>query len=74
MKAAVYERYGPPEVVEIKEVPRPIPADDALLIKTYAASITSGDWRAHNDRTKWFWPDPSSCLWSIPPAPQGIGH
>ncbi len=46
MKAAVYERYGPPEVVEIKEVPRPIPADDALLIKTYAASITSGDWRA----------------------------
>ncbi len=46
MKAAVYERYGPPEVVEIKEVPRPIPADNALLIKTYAATITSGDWRA----------------------------
>ena len=46
MKAAVYERYGPPEVVEIKEVARPIPADDEILIKTIAATITSGDWRA----------------------------
>lgn len=46
MKAAVYERYGPPEVVKIKEIARPVPADDELLIKTYAATITSGDWRA----------------------------
>ena len=46
MKAAVYERYGPPEVVKIAEVPRPVPGDDELLIKTYAATITSADWRA----------------------------
>ncbi|WP_089994507.1 NAD(P)-dependent alcohol dehydrogenase [Cognatiyoonia koreensis] len=46
MKAAVYERYGPPEVVEIKDVPRPVPADDEVLIKTIAATVTSSDWRA----------------------------
>ncbi|MCK8462422.1 NAD(P)-dependent alcohol dehydrogenase [Aliiroseovarius sp. S1339] len=46
MKAAVYKRYGPPEVVKIAEVTTPDPGDDELLIKTYAATVTSGDWRA----------------------------
>ncbi len=33
MKAAVCERYGPPEVVQITDVSTPVPADDELLVK-----------------------------------------
>lgn len=48
MKAAVCERYGPPEVVEIKDIDKPSPKDDEVLIKTYAATVTSADWRVRS--------------------------
>ena len=45
MKAALYHRYGPPQVVEIADVPTPAPKDDEVLIRVRAAAINPLDWR-----------------------------
>jgi NADPH:quinone reductase-like Zn-dependent oxidoreductase len=45
MKAAVCERYGPPEVVQVREVPTPVPADDGVLVEVMATTVNSGDAR-----------------------------
>ena len=48
MKAVVHDRYGPPEVLRIEQVERPVPADDEVLVRVHATSVTRTDcgWRA----------------------------
>ena len=43
MKAAIRERYGPPEVVEVREVDTPTPKDDEVLVRVWAASVNRAD-------------------------------
>ena len=44
MKAAVYRSYGPPEVVQIEELEKPIPKDDEVLVRVHASSVNPVEW------------------------------
>jgi len=44
MKAIVYTKYGPPDVLHLEEVKKPALNEEKVLVKVLAASINAGDW------------------------------
>ena len=50
MKASVFTEYGPPEVLQVKEVPMPVPKDRGVLIRVHATPVNFGDTLVRNFR------------------------
>lgn len=46
MKAVVYTRYGPPDVLRLADLDTPVPGDDQVLVKVHAVSLNASDWEA----------------------------
>lgn len=57
MKAIVYKRYGPADVLQVSEIEKPEPKDNEVLIKVHSAEVTKADceMRSFNFAVKWFW-------------------
>lgn len=48
MKAAVYRRYGPPSVVMLGTMPKPVPGPQEILVRIRASTVSTADWRARS--------------------------
>lgn len=57
MKAIMYTNYGPPDVLHIGEVDKPVPGDNEVLVRVHAAEATKADceMRSFHFAVKWFW-------------------
>lgn len=62
VKAIVYTRYGPPDVLHLEEVKKPALNEEKVLVKVYAASINAGDWHLLTTDTL---PNASDGRWAV---------
>jgi len=75
MKAVVYKKYGPPNVLQITEMARPHPKDNEILVKIHAATVTSGDVRLRSsDFPPLFWLPARLIFGLFRPKKKILGH
>jgi NADPH:quinone reductase-like Zn-dependent oxidoreductase len=57
MKAITYARYGPPEVLHLEDLSTPVPGNDEVLVRVFAAEATKADCEMRSFRfaVRWFW-------------------
>ena len=75
MKAIVYTKYGSPDALQVKDVEKPTPRGDEVLIRVHAAEVTKTDceMRSFNFQVKWFWLPLRAALGLIKPRRQVLG-
>ena len=75
MQAAIYKKYGPPEVVQLTDIPKPQPKANELLVKVHTATITAGDARLRaSDFPTLFWLPARFIFGLFAPKKQVLGH
>ena len=75
MKAAVYQKYGPPEVISLTKLDKPQPKSHELLIKVTASTVAAADIRVRASDFPWFFWLPARLIFGLfKPKKSVLGH